>query len=131
MSNNLFGLVGTAERSLDYHMKRHNVLSSNVANMETPGFRPQEVVRQSAFHPGGMPVQTTAEAHISLGDASAEGQQVSEERVVESGLDGNSVSVDREMSKIAANNLRFETVSQIARQHFGLLSYAANDANRG
>ena len=40
--------VAPFHRSLDYHSERHNVLASNVANANTPGFRPKELLRVEA-----------------------------------------------------------------------------------
>ena len=53
----------------------------------------------------------------------------SEEQVVSPGNDGNAVSLEREMSKVAANNIRYEGAVRIVRSQLGLLRYAANDGH--
>ncbi len=57
-------------------------------------------------------------------------QQVREEEVVRPGGDGNAVSLEREMAKIGANRLRYETIGRIVRQQLGLLRYAAQEGDR-
>lgn len=124
----LFNAVAIAHRSMDYHLRRHNVLASNVANLDTPGFRPMELVRDTREVTGAARLTRTKATHlrpVSL-DGSVEGSAV--ERVVQPGGDGNAVSLEREMSKVAANDLRYEAVGRIVRQQLGLLRYAAGDA---
>ena len=50
------------------------------------------------------------------------------EQVIQPGGDGNTVSLEREMAKVAANDLRYQAVGRIVRQQLGLLRYAAADA---
>jgi len=49
---------------------------------------------------------------ISLASA-APGVEAFEEQVVEPGADGNSVSLEREMSKLAANDLRYDGAAKL------------------
>jgi flagellar basal body rod protein FlgB len=41
------------------------------------------------------------------------------------------VSLEHEMSKLAANDIRFEGAVKIVTQQLALLRYAANDGNGG
>jgi flagellar basal-body rod protein FlgB len=131
--SSIFGTVDVAQRALDYHLARHNVLASNVANVDTPGFRPLELVRaeEADALTGNLPIARTQEAHFGVA-GQAEGQlYVEQERVVQPGGDGNTVSLEREMSKVAANELRYDGVNRIVRQQLGILRYAANDGSHG
>ena len=124
----LFNAVDIAHRAMDYHLRRHNVLASNVANLDTPGFRPMELVRDTSEVRGAAKLSRTRATHMR--HVSLEGEVVgsAQERVVQPGGDGNAVSLEREMSKVAANDLRYEAVGRIVRQQLGLLRYAAGDA---
>ncbi len=129
----LFRIVDTSARAMDYHLRRHNVLASNVANVDTPGFRPRDLVRVGPASSGeapAMPLATTAERHLLPPGAEPAGRQVREEEVVRPGGDGNAVSLEREMAKIGANRVRYETVGRIVRQQLGLLRYAAQEGDR-
>ena len=124
----LFNVVDVAQRSLDYHLKRHNVLASNVANVDTPGFRPLELLREtSEGRTGGLKLARTHASHERPGAGGGETISVAQERVVQPGGDGNAVSLEREMAKVAANDLRYEAVGRIVRQQLGMLRYAATD----
>ena len=127
----LFHDVALTARALDYHLERHNVLASNVANVDTPGFRPLELVREPAPGPGAgaLPLRATHPGHLGrpAGGPPPFRLRASEERVVSPGNDGNAVSLEREMSKVAANQLRYEGAVRIVRSQLGLLRYAASD----
>ncbi len=128
----LFQGVSRLSRALDYHLERQNVLASNVANVDTPGFRPLELIREQApaSDSNALPLRTTDAGHIGVrGELAPFRLEVAEERVVNPGNDGNAVSLEREMSKVAANQLRYEGAIRIVRSQLGLLRYAANDGN--
>lgn len=129
----LFRSVNISQRALDYHLERHNVLAGNVANVDTPRFQPQDLVRAAdggADH--GEPharLRRTDPRHLggtSQSDTPYE-VRVAEDRVVNPGKDGNAVSLEREMAKVAANQLRYEGAIRIVRHQLGMLRYAAND----
>ena len=126
----LFDPLMRANRALDYHLERHNVLASNVANIDTPGFSPAELIRDVGRAEGGkVRASVTHSGHIGAAGAAEGNHETRLERVVRAGGDGNSVSLEREMAKVAANDLRFETIGRIVRQQLGVLRYAAMDGN--
>ncbi|MEM6957002.1 MAG: flagellar basal body rod protein FlgB [Myxococcota bacterium] len=120
----LFDPLARSHRALDYHLQRHNVLASNVANVDTPGFEAAELVRETR-ESAGTPKATHANHIGARAGSERTGDRV--ERVVQPGGDGNSVSLEREMAKVSANDLRFETIGRIVRQQLGALRYAASD----
>lgn len=125
----IFGSVDLGRQALDYHLERHNVLSGNVANVETPGFRPLELVRTSGGESGlSLPMSATDGSHLGGPRGAGEDRlEVADERVVQPGGDENSVSLERELAKVAANHLRYESAAQVVQMHLGTLRYAASD----
>ena len=125
----IFDPLRHSHRALDYHMERHNVLASNVANIDTPGFDPSELVRNVADPLKTDAPTATHSSHIGAPDAHAADPSERFEQVVRPGGDGNSVSLEREMAKVSANDLRFEAIGKMVRAQLGALRYAASDAN--
>jgi flagellar basal-body rod protein FlgB len=128
----IFDALGPGSRALDYHLRRHNLLSSNVANADTPGFRPLELVREaSELGEGndGLPLASTHAGHRAEHVGTAGDAAVEVERVIQPGGDGNAVSLEREMAKVAANDLRYQSITKAIRHHVGMLRYAANDGH--
>ena len=101
--------MGTLNRSLDVRTARHRVLSSNVANAETPNYAPkdlpfQKILERSVEGSSAIPLRKTHPRHfpepVSLtSDWTGE---------VESQPGGEGVNIDQEMAKLAENNLMFQ-----------------------
>jgi flagellar basal-body rod protein FlgB len=127
----LFHGIQPLSQALGYHMDRHNVLATNVAHVETPGFKPKDVAAPESQDFGQLLSKTltrTNAAHLSAG----ENAEVTRGTVIDSpdaqgGLDGNGVSLDIEATKIAENRLRYEVISAITAAEFRQLSFAAGD----
>jgi flagellar basal-body rod protein FlgB len=131
--SDLFRGVDAQRRALDFHVSRHNVLASNLANAETPGFRPLELLRDTdKTQLTAQPLTATAEGHFSVALAEQEETYMTrEDRTVEPGANGNAVSLEHEMSKLAANDIRFEGAVKIVASQLAMLRYASNDGNGG
>ncbi|MDD9932171.1 MAG: flagellar basal body rod protein FlgB [Myxococcales bacterium] len=127
----VFAITDVLQRSLDYHLDRHTVVSSNLANVDTPGFRPFDLVRAAAEEgSASLPLQRTQGEHLAAsGQAGDDGAYLEEDRTAPVGADGNSVSLEREMSKLAANDIRFQGAATLVTRHLAMLRYAASDGH--
>lgn len=129
----MFGAIHSLQGALDYHLERHTVLASNVAHVDTPGYRPSDLARveQAGFGSVLGVVMAKTDAHHLRGpDASSAALQgrIFEDASAGAGNDGNYVSLDREATKIAANQLRYDTVAAIVSAELRQIMYSANDA---
>jgi flagellar basal-body rod protein FlgB len=128
----MFKNVDRMRSALDYHVSRHNVVSSNIANAETPGFRPLELLREEQKEtPSSLRVAVTAEGHVGQVNPEAEDYETREDRHAAPGANGNAVSLEHEMSKLAANDIRFEGAVKIVSHQLAMLRYASNDGSGG
>jgi flagellar basal-body rod protein FlgB len=124
-------LLESVERlqvGLDYHFARHNLLTANLAHVDTPGYKPRDLSRHAAFEGAlSTALHATDSRHIGAPTQIDHGFRVIEDKGAEAGLDGNAVSVDREAAKIAANNVRYETIATLVQGDLSGLLWAAND----
>ena len=121
----LFDTVDRLGNALSFHRERHSVLASNVANVDTPGYKPFDLERPPA--PGDAQALATTDAqHISTAQPGAGEPQVFEDPG-EAGPDGNAVQLERELSKIDANRVRYGACAQLVTRRFALLRYASGD----
>jgi len=129
----IFGTVNNVERALGYHLQRHNVIASNVANVDTPGFAPQELLRLEETELNHqVRMRATDERHLGTPGHSPDGELGHEEEyAVRPGNDGNAISLEREMSKLAANDLRYDGAARLVAKQIGILRYAANGGQGG
>jgi flagellar basal-body rod protein FlgB len=130
--SNLFVGIEPLHSALDYHLDRHNVLASNIAHVDTPGYVPRDLSRvadTSFAQTLSVTMQRTDPSHFG-GTSPAE---VTTGRVFDdpspgAGNDKNFVSLDREAAKIAANQLRYDVSSTLAAAELAQLAYVAGDA---
>jgi flagellar basal-body rod protein FlgB len=118
------GSIDSLQATLTYHRERHTVLAGNVANLDTPGFKPKDLVRAPSGAPGEL--ATTSSGHIAAstgGDLIASTVDTSGTQ----GPDGNAVSLERELAKIDANRTRYATSAELVSRRLALLRYAAGD----
>lgn len=132
--SDLFSAVGALHSALDYHLERHTVLASNVAHVDTPGYKPHDLRRvesvdqfESAM---SVAMKRTDGAHFQTpnADAAALEGRIFQDLSAGAGNDGNYVSLDREAAKVAANQLRYDVVSAVVSAELHQLQYAAGDA---
>lgn len=116
--------IDSLERALTFHRERHTVLAGNVANLDTPGFRPADLTRAVAGAPGQL--ATTAAGHIAAAPA-ADWTTSFDDGGALQGADGNAVQLEREMAKIDANRARYATSAELVSRRMALLRYAAGD----
>jgi flagellar basal-body rod protein FlgB len=127
----LFGGVDNLHATLDYHMYRHNMLASNLAHVDTPGYVPKDVSRDSMSFDNKLQLASAAPTSssnpaktIPLGPDYTVFDDPSPSAT---GLDKNSVSLDREAAKVASNQIRYDVVSVLAKSELADLEFAAND----
>jgi flagellar basal-body rod protein FlgB len=127
----LFDSVDSLQDAMTFHRERHGVLSGNLANLDTPGYQPKDLERQAPVVPteGGIALAKTDAGHMDLGGAEASSASVYTETTDSSSADGNAISLEREMAKIAANKVRYSTTTEVASRRLALLRYAATDGN--
>lgn len=134
----LIDAVENLRGSLDYHLARHNLLASNLAHIDTPGYKPVDLERGGTFA-GALHValDQTEPGHLSSSKAApgpsggAAVGRVIEDPGAAAGGDGNGVDLDREAVKIASNQMRYDMIAQLASSELASLSWAANDGKHG
>ena len=113
----LLDVTNHLHQALDYHIQRHNLLTANLSHIDTPGFRPLDLAQRSGFDAAlDTAMASTDPGHLPTTGSSGSRFEVVMDQTTPAGMDGNAVSVDREAVKIAANQLRYDTL-EIGRAH--------------
>lgn len=100
------------------------MLAGNVANLDTPGYRPADLTRAPALAAPALAV--TAAGHQGAAAASPYVTSFDDGGALP-GPDGNAVSLERELAKIDANRARYATSAELVSRRIALLRYAAGD----
>src|SRR5258708_5382296 len=120
----MFSMLRT---KLHWHQERQHVLADNVANAETPKFKPSDLVapKFGAGASGVAPVTLlrTSPAHLASSESTAafDQQPGHDFEVVPT---GNAVSLEDEMMKVAANQMDFQAASALYVRGLGLIKTA-------
>lgn len=123
--------------SVNLRQTRNNVISSNIANAETPGYQAKKVDFEDALaraldfdHPGQLEGQRPEHYPTGPGAISRLKADVYENPDVEVNNDGNSVNIEQEMSSLAENSIMYKAAIQLINKKMAALKYAATDGGR-
>ena len=118
----LFDLTDlVVQRGLEGASLRQEVLSNNLANANTAGFKRSDVDFQSSLAAAlGSPNASANVGGLSFAP------QVDTTSAVQA--DGNNVNMDTEMSSLTANAVEYQTLAEIEKTRMGMLSSAIGAA---
>ena len=115
-------IMSIIEKALNIRTSVHKVISGNLANVETPGYKEKnvdfkkEIDRAMRFN-----------SESSLSDVEVT------ENVMNDGLasiDGNTVNMENEMVKLTENQLMYHSLVQIAVKRFSMMKFLISEGRR-
>lgn len=96
------------ENLITYTSKRHGVLLSNIANVDTPEYRVKDLLFPKLVEEEGLKLYTTNENHIK-NESVKELKEEAVELNMENWDDKNNVELDREVAKMTENSILYQT----------------------
>ena len=125
--------VNLLGKSLDLRAKRQNMISANLANVETPGYTPTDLsfeaeLKSALNKGGGKTASSTNPRHIQLKGGSAALELVAGQSVElpgrGTGPDGNGVELESEMGRMAENQIMYNASVQLLTKKFEMMKQA-------
>jgi flagellar basal-body rod protein FlgB len=119
-------------RSLDVRLERHNVLSSDLANAETPNYAPRDVDFKAAMQQATLELETQARAQetgLPVASPGPTPELVGPAAGAAAGLDGNKVDSDHVLVALGENGLQYSASARAAGKKLAILRYVASDGN--
>jgi flagellar basal-body rod protein FlgB len=115
---------------MQWHQQRQKVLAENIANSDTPNFKPRDL-EEPKFTPtgsttgasGALALARTSSSHMTLSSAGNE-DFADRKTTYETRPGGNSVSMEDEMMKVAANQMDYQAATTLYSKSLGLLMTA-------
>jgi flagellar basal-body rod protein FlgB len=121
---------------LDQLSERQRLISENIANASTPGYRPRDVdtagferMLASAAGGRGMTIARTNPAHMAPGGGSATPSIITRDDT-ETTIDGNAVVLEDQMARAAETRMAFETSIALYQKGLELVRMAARAPGR-
>ncbi len=118
--------VPRLQNALDLAAARQKLLTQNVANSETVGYKRKDInfqaELQAAMGSGGhLQMKTTRPGHLGA-TAQTRSPKVNEDKIPAGQKNG--VDIDREMVNVAQNQMEYNVAAKLARQKFDALRTA-------
>jgi flagellar basal-body rod protein FlgB len=114
------------ERMIDATAQRQQTISANIANIDTPGFKAQDVSFVQEMD--SVRMLTTASDHIALSTDSDFTRTFEVQSEVKE--NGNSVSLDREMTELNKNGMQYIILVQYLNSKLKTLRSSMQDGGR-
>jgi flagellar basal-body rod protein FlgB len=111
-------ISGLLEKALNIRGFYHKVLASNIANVETPGYKEKDI-----------DFNTELKKSIEGNTANAEVREKSDAGGID-GIDGNSVNMEDQIVKLTENTMMFNAFVQLINKKFSMMRYVINEGRR-
>lgn len=116
--------LATLKKAVGVYAQRHSVTSQNIANVETKGYRAQELKFEDMLAGAGKSLHGTRThaQHLPIGRSEI-GQAEAETRESDSFFDNgvNNVDIDQEMTTLATNDLSYRLATRLLSMRYQVL----------
>jgi flagellar basal-body rod protein FlgB len=117
VEENMAGIFGKTLADLmsvmNYRLFRQGIISSNIANIDTPGYKARDASFDEELT-SRLQLATTRPNHLrSPGEPAGVSFRVKPDPFSRIGNDSNTVDLDREMMKLTQNQILYEASSQM------------------
>lgn len=123
-------VLGHIEKHLNRQVSRSQIISSNLANVETPGYKAKDIQFDTALSKASgkndFQIESTSSRHFHDSEDGEVIVQTSSDSRSEK-VDGNSVDLDTEMGKLATVQLMYEAGLTALARKLSMISKAADN----
>ncbi len=121
MIQNLYGKSSVLEKSLNASWARNDVISQNLANVDTPEYKRKDIAFEEFLSDSmgkvGLEGNLTDKRHIPINNSSnvdkIEPALVEDNSDSSMRIDGNNVDIDSEMANLAKNQIKYNALVQM------------------
>ncbi len=136
MSSGFDPIMGALNTSLNLRLLNQNVISSNIANADTPGYKAKAMEFEGALRAAlgvadGLAPEATAPGHIVRSPTDPVNPEIYDDPNGIESLDGNTVDRSSEMAKLAENQLLYDASVEMLKKKLGMLKYAIGEGGGG
>ena len=126
INSNAFSYINVLDRAADASWTRETVIGNNIANVDTPGYKRQDVafedVLKRELKSSKYGTLQKAVDNVSLNKL--EGRTYTDYASYSYRLDGNNVDIDTENVELASEQLRYQTLTSAVSNEFTRMNTA-------
>ena len=129
MSNLFDKTMSALNKSIDMRLLRQNVINSNIANAETPGYKAKVLDFEDALASAIATDQNFAAQAPEAGvnQIKQVRPDVYDNPDINIANDNNTVDMEREMAALAENTVLYKAAVQLINKKLAAMKYAASD----
>ena len=120
----LFGMLKT---KMMWHQERQRLLAENVANADTPKFRPNDLAPpqfDKKAPVAGVELNRTSTSHITAAASGGSGFAAARHGGYDVRPSGNAVNLEDEMMKVASNQMDYQAAASLYQRSLHMLKSA-------
>lgn len=123
-------LLSALTEKMKWHQARQSLLAENVANAETPGYRGRDLKdfgfadHMASLSTARIETTTTQPTHIAVQATAADGFGARDMNSFEVTPEGNGVTLEDEMMKVASNQMDYQTITAVYTRSLRILKTA-------
>ena len=117
-------------RVLDLRAQQSAMTAGNIANTDTPNYKakfiPFDELLKTTMGADNMAMRQTRSGHLTGMQGSAEDPEIEEIEAPPWALDGNSVSLEREMVRLKSNALQYSAITRGISKRLSMLRFVVD-----
>ena len=118
ISTGAYNYINVLQRASEASAKRHEVISNNIANVDTPNYKRQDVSFQNVLNGAIHNSSTLDEAVANIDLQTLNANVYTDGSALSYRLDGNNVDIETENAYLAENQIRYYTLLDSITQEF-------------
>ena len=126
INSNAFSYINVLDRAADASWTRETVIGNNIANVDTPGYKRQDVAFEDVLKRElkSSKYDTLQKAVDNVSLNKLEGRTYTDYASYAYRLDGNNVDIDTENVELASEQLRYQTLTSAVSNEFTRMNTA-------
>lgn len=122
INKNMFDTSTILSKALDASWMRNQVISENIANVDTPGYKRKDVQFENALQEALRSNNNVSKMDVNR----LEPEVIKDKTNLSYRLDGNNVNIDTEMVNLANNQIKYNTLVQQLNSNFSRIKMVLN-----
>lgn len=126
INSNVYNYINVLDKAADASWIRNEVLSNNIANVDTPNFKRQDVAFEQYLMAqiGGATSANLNKVVANVDLDSIRSTTYTDPNMLSYRLDGNNVDIDTENVELASNQLKYQALIKSISNEFGMIESA-------
>lgn len=126
--SNAYNYVNVLNKAADASWMRNTVISNNIANVDTPGYKRKDVQFESYLMASMTGSGSVTDRVNSVNLDTLNGSIYTDHSNLSYRLDGNNVDIDTESAELAENQIRYYALLDSISQEFSRLKTAISSS---